>query len=345
MVVYGDRSDRQRVTRCLALVRARATPRRRPLRAKSAGGRRKWKVCKRKTKWIITFSRFFRERAFSSAFGPCYLKSALPAHARLIRQASRSHPCRCPHTVTATPADPPTLLRVAMTAFVVAPSGLFAGPPALLRRPARLGGGAPRRAPAVATAHPPSVAAAAGPGGVTADGAAPTTPTTLAGPATVDEGGVAAPAAEQRRRVLLSRRAFLGAATAASTVVAGVSNSRAAAAAAAATGAATFFDLTASRGGAPAPLRNLFDGKVTLVVNVASYCALTPQYEGLVALHRKYAAGGEGKRPFDIAAFPCNQVRLSVGRGHWEGLWDWGERGDGALVAQLLLWVLFGRAG
>lgn len=80
-----------------------------------------------------------------------------------------------------------------------------------------------------------------------------------------------------------------------------------AAAATDAAAATTFFDLTASRGGAPVPLRDLFAGKVTLVVNVASYCALTPQYEGLVALHRKYATGGGDKRPFDIAAFPCNQ--------------------------------------
>lgn len=170
-----------------------------------------------------------------------------------------------------------------MAAYISAPSGLLARPPARLGRRARLGSGAaPCRVPAVATARPPP---AATPGGVSASGAAPTTVATLAGAATGDESGVA-PAAEQRRGGL-PRRAFLAAAP-------------------------TFFDLTASRGGTPAPLRDLFDGKVTLVVNVASYCALTPQYEGLVALHRKYAAGGEGKRPFDIAAFPCNQVRLWV---------------------------------
>ena len=44
------------------------------------------------------------------------------------------------------------------------------------------------------------------------------------------------------------------------------------------------------------------DGTVTLVVNVASACGLTPQYEGLEALYRKYQDRG-----FTILAFPCNQ--------------------------------------
>ena len=42
-------------------------------------------------------------------------------------------------------------------------------------------------------------------------------------------------------------------------------------------------------------------GKKVLVVNTASGCTLTPQYEGLERLYRKY--GGEG---FVILAFPCN---------------------------------------
>ena len=45
-----------------------------------------------------------------------------------------------------------------------------------------------------------------------------------------------------------------------------------------------------------------FSGKVVLVVNVASQCGLTPQYEGLEALHRDYADRG-----FEVLAFPCNQ--------------------------------------
>lgn len=51
------------------------------------------------------------------------------------------------------------------------------------------------------------------------------------------------------------------------------------------------FDLKAIDG-KPLPLAN-FQGKVLLLVNVASECGLTPQYAGLQALHEKY-----GKRGF-----------------------------------------------
>lgn len=43
-------------------------------------------------------------------------------------------------------------------------------------------------------------------------------------------------------------------------------------------------------------------GKVMLVVNVASRCGFTPQYEGLESLYKQYASRG-----FMILGFPCNQ--------------------------------------
>ncbi len=45
-----------------------------------------------------------------------------------------------------------------------------------------------------------------------------------------------------------------------------------------------------------------YDDRVVLVVNVASRCGLTPQYEKLEALQREY-----GDRGFTVLGFPCNQ--------------------------------------
>ena len=47
-----------------------------------------------------------------------------------------------------------------------------------------------------------------------------------------------------------------------------------------------------------------YEGKSVLVVNVASKCGLTPQYEGLEQLQRRYADRG-----FSVVGFPCNQFR------------------------------------
>lgn len=64
---------------------------------------------------------------------------------------------------------------------------------------------------------------------------------------------------------------------------------------------ASAYDLSPLKNGQPYPLSSL-NGKVTLFVNVASYCALTPQYTALVTLHNTYQPQG-----FEIIASPCNQ--------------------------------------
>jgi glutathione peroxidase len=53
--------------------------------------------------------------------------------------------------------------------------------------------------------------------------------------------------------------------------------------------------------GEPSTLAD-YKGKALLVVNVASKCGLTPQYEGLQKLHEEYADRG-----FEVLGFPCNQ--------------------------------------
>ena len=53
--------------------------------------------------------------------------------------------------------------------------------------------------------------------------------------------------------------------------------------------------------GSPARLAE-HEGKVLLIVNVASKCGFTPQYAGLQRLHDTYAGRG-----FSVLGFPCNQ--------------------------------------
>ena len=53
--------------------------------------------------------------------------------------------------------------------------------------------------------------------------------------------------------------------------------------------------------GSAQPLAD-YRGKVLLIVNTASKCGFTPQYEGLEELYRDYKDRG-----FEVLAFPCNQ--------------------------------------
>jgi len=45
-----------------------------------------------------------------------------------------------------------------------------------------------------------------------------------------------------------------------------------------------------------------YQGKVLLIVNTASKCGFTPQYQGLEELHKEFAG-----QPFEVLGFPCNQ--------------------------------------
>ncbi len=64
----------------------------------------------------------------------------------------------------------------------------------------------------------------------------------------------------------------------------------------------TIYDFNVEdRNGREVSLRD-FEGKVILVVNTATECGFTPQYEELEALYAKYKDRG-----FEILDFPCNQ--------------------------------------
>ena len=56
-----------------------------------------------------------------------------------------------------------------------------------------------------------------------------------------------------------------------------------------------------SLGGEEIPLKR-FEGQVLLIVNTASACGFTPQYQGLEALQKALAP-----RQFSVLGFPCNQ--------------------------------------
>jgi glutathione peroxidase-family protein len=56
--------------------------------------------------------------------------------------------------------------------------------------------------------------------------------------------------------------------------------------------------------GQPVPLES-YKGKVVLIVNTASKCGFTPQYQGLETLYKKISASNPDQ--FVILGFPCNQ--------------------------------------
>lgn len=64
----------------------------------------------------------------------------------------------------------------------------------------------------------------------------------------------------------------------------------------------TIFDVAIAGGTDPSASLTPRPGVATLVVNVASKCGLTPQYNGLERLQEKYAGRG-----FTVLGVPCNQ--------------------------------------
>jgi glutathione peroxidase len=64
----------------------------------------------------------------------------------------------------------------------------------------------------------------------------------------------------------------------------------------------TIFDITAdSLAGTPVNL-DRYKGQVLLIVNTASKCGFTPQYQGLEAVHQRFKDKGAV-----VLGFPCNQ--------------------------------------
>jgi glutathione peroxidase len=65
---------------------------------------------------------------------------------------------------------------------------------------------------------------------------------------------------------------------------------------------ASVYDFTARRLTREEEPLSAYRGQILLIVNVASQCGFTPQYEGLEALYRAHKDRG-----FAVLGFPCNQ--------------------------------------
>jgi glutathione peroxidase len=133
----------------------------------------------------------------------------------------------------------------------------------------------------------------------------------------------------------------------------------------------TLSDFSATRlDGSPEDL-SVYAGKVALVVNTASECGFTPQFEGLEQLFEKYADEG-----FVVLGFPCNQFggqepgdaeeigafcqrnygvsfpmfdKVDVNGSDAHPLWEWLKSEKGGLLGGAIKWnftkFLVGRDG
>ena len=75
----------------------------------------------------------------------------------------------------------------------------------------------------------------------------------------------------------------------------------------------TFYDFNATSITDESISMESYKNSVVLVVNVASECGFTPQYEGLQELYKKHKEKG-----FEILAFPCNQFKEQESGTHKE---------------------------